>query len=129
MKDSCKQYLNNKYNDLLGQAEERASRICMEKDMEMARMRSTISRFEEKLSSQNEVINNKNSELENIKRRTLELEEQVLHSKSQAELWKEKAWSAEEMLWNMSPQRQAPCCEVEEGMSLSSVGADDIWRR
>ncbi|KAK1366734.1 hypothetical protein POM88_042295 [Heracleum sosnowskyi] len=129
MRETCKQYFNSKYNDLLRQVEERTSGIRKDKDMEMAHMRSMITHLEEKLPSDsahieqlNEVINKRNTELDNTRRRHKELEEQVVHSKSQAELWKEKAGTTEEMLWNMSSPRQAPCYEVEEGTSFSSVG-------
>lgn len=122
MRESCKHYLNNKYDDLVRQAEERASKISMEKDMEMARMKSIISFLQKMLASKNEVINNNNTDLDNCRRRNIELEEQVAHSKSQAEFWKEKARSAEEMLWNMSPGGQASCWEEAEATSVSSVG-------
>lgn len=125
MRETCKQYLNNEYNDLLRQAEERASRICGEKDMEMAHMKNMISYFQEKLASQNEVINHKNTELDSSRRRNKELEEQVANYNSQAEDWKEKVLRAEKMLWNatVSRSRQAPCCcEDGEETALSSVG-------
>lgn len=130
MRGTCRQYFNNKYNDLLRQSEERASRIREEKDLEMADMRSMISYLEEKLASdsarleqQNEVLKNKNTELETIRRKSIEQEEQVVHLKSQAEFWKEKVERAEEMLWN-AIGRQAPCCceDEEEDTALSSVG-------
>ncbi|KAK1366735.1 hypothetical protein POM88_042296 [Heracleum sosnowskyi] len=127
MRETCKQDLNNKYNYLLRQAEERASTICREKDSEMAHMKSMISYFQEKLSSQNEVINTKITELDNSRRRNIELEEQVVHYKSQAEDWKEKVQRAEKMLWNASPGRQAPCCcQEEEDTALSCVGETRI---
>lgn len=125
IRETCKQYLNNKYNDILRQVEEQASRTSKEKDMEMAHMKSMISYLQERLVSQNEVINNHNTELDNSNRRNIELEEQVVHLKSQAEVWKEKAERAEEMLWNatVSPRRHAPCCcEDEEDTASSSVG-------
>ncbi|KAL8096088.1 hypothetical protein AgCh_037161 [Apium graveolens] len=123
MRGTCKQYLNNKCNDLLKQAEEPASRICREKDMKMAHMKSTISSIQEQLASQNEVLNNRNIELDNSRRRSIELEKQVAYNKSEAEFWKEKVQRAEEMLVNATVcrQRQAPCCEEEETAS-SSVG-------
>lgn len=123
MRETCKQYLNNKCNDLLKQAEERASRICREKDMKIAHMKSTISSIQEQLASQNEVLNNRNIELDNSRRRSIELEKQVAYNKSEAEFWKEKVQRAEEMLVNATVcrQRQAPCCEEEETAS-SSVG-------
>ncbi|KAK1380985.1 hypothetical protein POM88_027729 [Heracleum sosnowskyi] len=124
IRESCKKYLNNTYNDLVKQADNRASTICREKDMEMASMKNTISSLQQKLASTNEVINRKNTELDNSRRRNLELEEQVAHYNSQAEVWKEKAERAEEMLWNasVSPRRHACCCEDEEDTALSSVG-------
>ncbi|KAL8096083.1 hypothetical protein AgCh_037152 [Apium graveolens] len=126
-RESCKHYLNNKYNDLMRQADERVSMICMEKDVKMARMKSKISFLQAMLAYKNELINNQNTQLDNSRRRNIELEEQEVQSKSQAKVWKEKARSAEEVLWNMSPVGQAPCFEEDddmddEVMSLSSVG-------
>lgn len=128
-KETCKQYFDNIQNDLLRQAEERASRIRKEKDMEIGRMKSMISYYEAKLASnrarfeyQNEVIKDQNSEIETIKREYIKQEKQVEHFKSEAEIWKGKAERAEEMLWKVSPRRQAPCCccENEEDTALSS---------
>ncbi|KAK1380986.1 hypothetical protein POM88_027730 [Heracleum sosnowskyi] len=94
MRVTCKQYLNNKYNDLARQAEHRASTICREKDLEMADLKNMISCFQEKLASKNEVIDQKNTELDNIRRRNIELEEQVEQYKSQVEIWKVKVEKA-----------------------------------
>ena len=88
-RETCNRYLSTKYNDILRHAEERASIIHKEKEMSM------ISSFQEKLASLNEVINNKNTELDDSKRKNIELEEQVGHYKSQAEIWKAKAERAE----------------------------------
>ena len=118
-RETCNRYLSTKYNDILRHAEERASIIHKEKEMSM------ISSFQEKLASLNEVINDKNTELDNCKRKNTELEEQVAHYKSQAEIWKAKAERAEEMLWNVtvSPRRHAQCCcGDKEDTAQSSFG-------
>lgn len=125
LRETCKQYLNNEYNDLVRQAEERASSICREKDMEMAHMKRKISYLQEKLASQSEVLKNENTELDNSRRKNIELEEQLAQYNSQAEDWKKKVERAEGMLRNATVSRrcQAPCCrEDEEDTTLSSVG-------
>lgn len=117
MRETCKEHFNGKYyNDLLRQAEERASNMREEKDMEIAHLRSMMFCLEEKLASdsarleqQNEVIKNKNTELDTIRRKYIEQEEQAVQFKSQAEFWKERVERAEVMLSNATG-RQAPCC-------------------
>ena len=86
---------------------------------------SMIFSFQERLTSLNEVINNKNTELDNSKSKNIELEEQVEYYKSQAEIWKGKAERAEEILWNVrvSPRRHAQCCcGDKEDTAQSSFG-------
>ena len=119
IRETCNGYLSTKYNDILRHAEERASIIHKEKEMRI------ISSFQERLASLNEVINKKNTELDNSKRKNIELEEQVAHYKSQAEIWKAKAERAEEMLWNVtvSPPRHVQCCcGDKEDTAQSSFG-------